>query len=803
MSLIELQRALKEQTLPQLFAQLRANGVCPSHIVDFQTGDTLLHWMCQHAPLELLYQEMVHFRPYFHVVNYQRLTCFGQAISQRRQALIHCLLHFDQDGVFLLEQILYFQYHQNVYFQTSALMMSALDYQAIFDFKKTFLSTQAITQRVALIDRMNTQFSFTTPIDEHGNTIIHFIVAHGELIDIQHMLKLSTLKQINCPNDHGQTALMQAAMASKQCIVSLLMSFGADDTILDQQHHCARYYNQQTSKHIAFIAYNPIDLLTPIDKLLKNLKTQNGLTALFAYLNHKKLTLTMPINANDDTILHYLVVACPLTLYPDLLKHIKNETLALAIVNVKGETPLHTLIKRQSYAKANTLIHLGSGLTQRDCSGLTAIEYAQLSRINLSGRSADDYLYTDKLAEKLNLNLNWRSVVKEFRSRGFRLDEPINDNNDTMLHLLIDQIPYHHFRWLLTVHPDCDLTRSNKTNGTLLEKSLHQNRFYITAFLHKQQLNKDPNFTLPAIPEVVEYQAFTARTKFPSVFQYFMFQFTQEEVAKLESNAKIAYCYTIFLDYIRSRKIQYHGTRRSGAFFLDCEYDQAYTVNCYDLASAFGYLLDSIGINAVSIHRYNNIKSRPFSDKGNIQGDFICFDRESHQKYFVKDDYFCFDAHYVLKANNRFYDPTFCCHYDQENDVFPTPLVYRKTTSVTIDYIPLQADHLRSPFNLIFMAALNKHFGSQQYTYFQEGTTLLMKGHNQFIQLRHQYQSLITFSENIAPDMITLILQIWTQSLPIAGLKMDVIAPNQHERDFILSQFQQPISRMALNCRIK
>lgn len=736
MLISKLQQALKENTLPQVVADFTAKGLRFNSVVDATSGDTLLHWLWQHAPLEYLYQERYSYQPYFFLKNYIGETCLTQAIKQKRQSIIYCLLFIDQGN--------FFQPSEQ---QNPSLAFEPLDYKSIFAFKKAFLAAKSIKERCNLIDGISKFQVLTVPVDKHDNSFIHFVCQNGELSDIDYMLKILLPDQINHRNNQGQTPLIQATIACRQNLASLLLYYGADVTIHDHYLQCAEYYSQQAAKPTAFIPYNILPLLDPFDEL-KNIHKIEDLQKLLDYLDSNWLSLSTLVNRNDNTILHYLVLSCPLNLYPQLLARVTKDMLLL--VNSRGETPLHTLIRSKFYVKANALIHHGADAQQKDFSGLTAIAYAQSYPFQFTGRSAASYLYALKLMDDLILNVNWRSIVKELIHKGFRLDEPIDTDNNSIMSYLSDKIPYKHFQWILDTALDLQLDFENRNGITLLMTCIKNSRFVIARLVHEKLIQHNYNYTLPEISEVADYKRYLQRTKFPTVFDYFISIFSKNEIKALPQNDKIMTCYRLFLLYIRKGYLTYNGTKRDGTNFLDREYCQPYTVNCYDLAAAFGYLLISIGFENVKIHHYRNIKSRPFNNKGNIYGDFICFDQVYHNKNYANSGGYVFNDHYVLEVEKRYFDPTFCCYYDNESDVLaPTAVINKEnlhTTTITINY-NLEACASKSPFNITFLAALNKILVMQQFTMLQQGGMLLINGQDQFIQLQHRNQTLTAFAK--------------------------------------------------------
>ncbi len=776
-----LLKAHHNKTLSNTLNALNKQGINASHVIDIETGDTLLHWLCQHASFDFLYSNLHHLRPYFPLTNNLGQTCFAQAISQHRQALIHLLLHFDSDNVFT-NDVYNYTHYLSLIEQNTTLTFIPIDYSALFLFKIAFKKHHSDIAQVELIQSIHETIGLNVPCDEFDNTLLHYIANHGVLSDIDFALTLLPGK-IDLQNAFGQTALMQAVYRGKQSVTSLLLSHGANPSMTDMTGSSVYEYTAIAPKPTFLVANNIVPLLPELRKKICRLQTSEDLQAFLIWLNVHHLTLATPMSRSDTTILHFLVSKCPFSIMEPLLN--KTPPCRLGAVNIRGETVLDYLIRLKLTVKADILAQHGAPTAK--CT--VALDY-------VARHSLTVYLTANRLLSQFILILNVVKMRQAFNQLELTLDEPIDEWDNTALHILVKNIPCAILKDLLDSIPNCNFYVTNYHGQTIMDIASERLRLPMMQMLYD-------NFAFPIPPShQALYDKYITVPRFPSLYEYFVDTFRNANVADLDENSKIEYYFTVFLCYIRNQWFHYNGTHRDGAYLLDCEYGENYTVNCYDLASAFGYALITIGITDVRVHHYTKVKSRCFNDKGPLQGDFVCFDQVYHQTYYGNDGFFEFDDHYVLKVGSRFFDPTFCCYYNNENDLLALP----ECLAVKIEYAVDDHIKVNRNFSLRFIAGMNTLFNNSEWKYEFNGDNVSISKGSANIELIQSPNHIHFSSEAFTAEQLSQVILVWYKNVPpIKLMKAFVHSNNQQNKQILmqdlkkLSEYSMPFKKRILH----
>jgi ankyrin repeat protein len=775
-----LLEAKQNNTLPNALNTLNKQGIKASSIVDIQTGDTLLHWLCQHASIEFLYANLHHLRPYFSLTNNLGQNCFTQAIVQHRQAIIHLLLHFDRDDIFTDDIYDYINYLTLMEPQ-SPLKLVPVDYGPVIRFIKKFEANKTERAQTDLIQSIHDSIGLTVPCDELDNTLFHHIANQGILSEIDFALRLIP-GNVDLQNAAGQTALMQVVCQGKQSVTSVLISHGANPMVTDMKGVSIYEYTAIAPKPIFFVATNVVPLLPELRQKVYALKSSEDLQGFLIWLNTNHLSLASPISSSDSTVLHFLVSRCPLSIMEPLLN--KIPPCRFGAVNIRGETPLDNLINLNLTVKTDILAQHGAPSTQYTTQADTA------------RHSLTVYLEANRLLSQSSMTINVIDIWQQFNLLGVKLDEPIDEWDNTALHILVKNLPSAILKGMLDCISKCNFFVTNYYGQTIMDIASNSSRLPLMQMLHEHYA-----FRIPST-HIKLYENYIKIPRFPSLYEYFVGTFRKENVAEFDESDKVEYFFTVFLCYIRNQGLRYNGVYRDGNYLLDCEYGEKYTVNCYDLASAFGYALLAIGISNVQIHHYTNVKSRPFNDKGPLQGDFVCFDREYHQNNYSDDDCFEFDDHYVLKVGSRFFDPTFCCYYDNENDLLPIP----ERIAVSIDYAVDQHISVNRHLSLRFIAGMNSLFNNTEWKYELNGENVFISKGSFNVELIQRSKHIHFSSQGLTAEQLSQVISVWYKNVPPIKLLKAAIYSSKDQNKLALlqdlkklSEWSMPLKKRILN----
>lgn len=759
--------AKNNKTIPETIDKLINSGTTIDHVVDEATGDTLLHWLCQNAPLPFLYRQLGRYNTYFDLKNNSGQTCFTQAITAKRQSLIHMLVHFDDNNIFLSEIYHYLNAVQSLP-TNKMLRLHAVDYGPAFSFMTDFAKATTFVDKVLLITTIYARMTLTTPCDEDDNTLIHFLIAVGHLDDIDYVLQLFARHgEIDCQNRLGETALMQAAFAAKQNVVSLLVAHGASITITDNSGQSAQRYGAMAIKPIIFTGRINVELHNEINTKINHVKSPEDLLNLMSFLGSKGLSLLSLINHNDNSILLNLIHKAPICVLARLFRIIKPS--ALSITNLEGETILDTTIRMNLRVKSSLLVGFGAVNSRY----LVTSEYLARHPINV-------YLLANHLLNEFMFSLNIDNLVNGLNRLGLRIDEPIDEHDNSALHRLVQYLPCALFKLMVAKNPACNLMAINYFGQSVMDAAAQFQRYPLIHTLK--------NWAPIPQTHAQRYSQYEAGTKFPTLYQYFLSTFLDADVEHLDVDSKVIHYFNIYMSYIRKQKLRYDGQERDGTFLLDCEYGQSYKVNCYDLSAAFGYLLLELGIFNLQIHLYKNKVSRRFNDKGKLKGDFVCFDADYHQAHYGHDGFYVFIDHYVLKVGSRFFDPTFCCHYDNEND----PLDIPTEITVSANYCIVSNATVSRTFNLRFIAGLNVLFDLSTWHYEYKGKNLYIHSESGELEIIQTEDHIHFSSKGVRALTLSMVLSTWYKTLPpTKSIQFSVHCENANDENYIIEEVRK------------
>jgi dihydroneopterin aldolase len=371
-------------------------------------------------------------------------------------------------------------------------------------------------------------------------------------------------------------------------------------------------------------------------------------------------------------------------------------------------------------------------------------------------------------------------------SLGYGLDEAIDDVQNTILHWLVLNAPIHLIRKLSYKSQSMNVNVVNLDGETPLMLAAKNGRQQLVNLL----------ITLGASLTECDILGFTAidyaalfskpihfRGFEPTIFQTNYENLLLIALEQLKAVETISYqtlvekLFELYIAYMRHQGWQYEGVVNkksdydrieSTSYILDCRSNMRYKVNCFDIANGFVYLLKAFGINELKLHVYeNNIRSKPFTPKDpKIHGEFVCFDNEAQAKILSQGNYYSFLRHCVVVVMGRVYDPTFCCHYDNLNDVVHVDEIAPK---VTFTYPKRQRKAIPT-FLKEFSTKLSQSiFSPKEWDIKLRKEKISVISKRQPANLEMLFaNNLVTFtSQNrIAGKMMSQVLELWKKSLP-------------------------------------
>ncbi|XP_071098528.1 serine/threonine-protein phosphatase 6 regulatory ankyrin repeat subunit B-like [Haliotis cracherodii] len=313
-------------------------------------------------------------------------------------------------------------------------LLQLFDINSRGQYDRTALMVAAMCAKKDVVDLLVSKGADLTLTDDYNDTVLHLACGGGNRSIVEQLLQLF---DINSRGQHGQTAVMMAALYAKKDVFDLLVSKGADLTLTDD-------YND-TVLHLACGGGNR----SIVEQLLQlvdiNSRGQHGQTAvMMAALYAKKdvfdllvskgadLTLTDDYN---DTVLH---LACQ-----GGNRSILENVLTLFDINSRGQYDRTALMVAAMCAKKDVvdlLVSKGADLTLTDDYNDTVLHLAcgvgnrsiveqllQLFDINSRGQHG-------QTAEMMAALYAKKDVFDLLVSKGADLTLT-DDYNDTVLHL--------------------------------------------------------------------------------------------------------------------------------------------------------------------------------------------------------------------------------------------------------------------------------------------------------------------------------------------------------------------------------
>lgn len=656
-------------------------------------------------------------------------------------------------------------------------------------FQQRYAQTRESAKRRDLLNEVASYHALTTPIDKLGNTLIHYVIEHGELEDIDYLLFMLSGSEIDTPNYFGHSALAVSVLTGKQTVTSLLLYHGADPTLPDRNGYSAFDHNLQRAKPLALVAESLIPILPSIWMHLDALRTPNDMRAFLAWLEEQHYPLDKIISSNDSSILYYIMHLASTRAISVLLPQLQNEI--LTITNARDATILQSLIEKNRYVPASILIHRLSQYIPRK-----ALPYFLANGKMIIERPIDVYLEVQQLLENLAGTFNIDETICEIEALGFELDDPINGLDDTPLHYLINIMPADDFKKLIEARPDVDLDVRNVHGRSLIDLAASNNRFSLMKILSDEGVFFD--FRTLDEKAINDYLAYCSRKTNLSTYAYLHRIFSEARKVQPDDQECAIACFNLFMDYLKRCHFKYDGSDRDGEHFLDEPAGKGFTINCVDVSMAFGHLLASIGIKGLHLHRYYHIMSRRFSDKGKLQGDFVCFDND-YQKHKLTTKSFAFNMHTVLRVGTHLFDPTFSCHYAHPEDLhYPRipnrrlhtieVVVANRVTSEPVDY---------RRFKLQFLAKLHGILPPETSHYQFYGNSLRISHNYTTVNISDEAGGLHVTAQHYSSHRVINIIDAWVATNKASNIKVRVCGTHQIDVEHLTKYYNSTPSSKA------
>lgn len=652
--------------------------------------------------------------------------------------------------------------------------MAPLILKKIFTFKQAYLASNQLKKRSKLLDKINNHISLTDKINPLGDTLIHFVITSGQPLDIEYLLNKLTPGQIDIQNDFGETPLMQAAREGRQTIVSLLMLYRASIDLKDNEGKTIADYQALSAKPVTLAPSLLIHQLPVIYDNIQAITGEDDIRCLHEYLTMNGIDFNQAIDRDDNTIAFHVLLVCTLEGLKAFLPYLTFSMLASR--NCEGKTPLHLLIERNLYVKANIIIHTGASIDCQDFNQRTPLDYATEKNTPLKGKSISAYFAFNEVCEHFSMHLDYKQLLADIHHLGFGLDEGTDELNNTPLHNLVKFLPYPAIEYILANYNDCQLDCLNAMGVSIRDMADQDDRRCVVQLL-TQYLT--PNST-------VSYQL-----PYSTVYQDLQALFKNNHSPLDEDNEIVIKHFLTYVNYFRRNRYRYHGTVRDG-HVLDGVSGQSYVVNCYDLTIGFGFLLRENGFTNIKVYRYSNIESRRFSNKGPLVGDYVCFDPVAHRNKFLHQDFYSFDVHYVLQVGQRFFDPTFCCHYDNVDDILSMPStaneIKERSIIITIDYPSASNQNKVSFLGLKVSAGFHSHFPPQYWTYeYKRDGIYIRRGSTELSIERNDERISFTANEISAQELLDTI-NSWLRITNIDNYTVAIEASLQEDKEFLYKE---------------
>lgn len=615
--------------------------------------------------------------------------------------------------------------------------------------------------RKVLLFLLQNDFPFDQGNDDpNGNTILHWVCSYapvnlvGEIV-----VKLQVKKQkeiINVRNKHGETPLDQVIKLGDRNKIALLIKLGASG----------------------------------INDLLSKTYDEDKFIKILGDLHNDGVGMLTSVELDGRNLLHLVVQYGSLKALDFALSFIHPSH--IDCVSHTGLTPLMVAVNTRCPLKCQALLQKGADPHVTDQRGICARQLSADLGVSLipKQRTLKEYIEAQEILNNAFSRFTIEEAITTLQEKGFTFEEPIDHLNNTLLHILVKNIPYLH---LLKsgVLDNISLNTQNIWGETPLIIAAQRRRHSICKLLIERG----------ADPLLQDRRGKTARDYRPEFFttqpqepqKTYLEQLCRlitevPQFSRMNKNRKVDTIFEIFIGLIQKEQLHYNGLiRDEGFYLLDCPIGKRYTVNCFDLAYALGYLIKYFDIDAQT-YVYNDYTSISFTEKTpQIHGEFICFDKEHHARTLDRYNYYGFDKHCVVASIGSYYDPTFCCFYDHANDV----IAY--DTTIQAD---LNLSKRKFAFNLKFLGALTTLFPVSEWEHLHKGPEISIRQLNGFskLQILAQPNGKIIFNAlEIHNSTFARLVKDWEQSEKVeAGITYGFSSKYKDRLDTLIETFNHP-----------
>ncbi|MBS0290520.1 MAG: ankyrin repeat domain-containing protein [Proteobacteria bacterium] len=532
----------------------------------------------------------------------------------------------------------------------------------------TFLNANTHADKLSVLGNIQHQFGMDALIDNQNNTFLHYLLPKMDLYCVQILVSHYQLN-LHCPNLFGETPLDKAAAENREKlrICLQLQGINLNNTIDLSDLNLEGGTVVQINHHASFAVNN-----------IKLIKCENDFNQFIVALNNRGIGLLSSIDIDGNSILHLLIVSGCLETWQIILKYVNP--VVFEFRNDSGVTPAELALLCKRIDLFNLLQAHG-----------VKVNISCTLTFALIPKAVDKYQMVKNVLDDSLITLNIADSVKYLLQSGFRLDEPVlNDNKGSVLHWLMAYAPFSELQKILESRQYSTLDPQDQDGVTpLMIAAAHgrQKSIWLLISMGASIKAKDhQGFDIHAYAR--EFPHFIYLTPMPmkiplsqgeSLYRWVCSQGGSKIFCKL--NDKIITLFNLYIKFMQQQKWTYHGHPSIAAkqcydrlcnlpYVLDCQENSFLTVNCYDVATGFGYLLKMFGIDKVNLHVYKMIRSKPFVPKDpQIKGQFVCFDNKAHLDTFQMQNYYSFTQHCVLYSHGMYYDPSFCCYYENASDV--------------------------------------------------------------------------------------------------------------------------------------
>lgn len=764
---IGLQKALEKGKLEKALEFLLDHQHPFTSCLGDPQGNTTLHWICQNAPLDILFRFLTKLKSQtlrtpnesnrfsilrtstyqtghyswseiMNVRNFVGETPLDQIAKQGMQSKIHLLMSFG--GI-------------TFHFLNSKLNFTPKNFDEIFELQQRFVNA-SYTQRLAIVDKMQTNIGLSTPVNEYESPLFFYILEKGDLRTIDYALHKLSSTEINAANKNKQTALMLAANQGNQMVVHLLLHHGADPSLQDNYGRTAKFFDR--SKHLIF-QKRSLDHL--FNDFLRNTFDERKFINILHYFKDNGISMLTPVRSDGSRLLHLVITYGSLKALHYALAQIAEDQ--IDCTNDEDLTPLMAAIEIKSRLKVQALLKKGANPNLQTKEGISALSLAENLQMDLNypARAIEDYLDLHQILENAFNHFKIDEAIVNIERKGYSFEEPIDHEDNTLLHRLIRNIPY------LMLLKSCILDKTNLNSQNIwgetpLIVAAKRRRHAICQLLIER--GADPSLKDSQGKTFQDYQTelagpMASQTDGKTYFEYLYHAIISvPHFVKMKPHRKVDTIFKIFLELIQSEKLKYHGiVRDEGFYLLDCVLGKRYTVNCFDLAFALGYLIKYFEIDPKVYVYYDYHSISPNQRALNIHGQFTCFDPEHHARTMAEFDCYTFDKHCVIECLGTYYDLTFSCFYDNAKDVL---------ISDTIVENQMDLKGRKFLFPMAFLVNLTKIFPATEWDHHQNKNEIVLSKQSSKLSIDVDINGKVTFqATDLDYTLLEKTLLAWQQ----------------------------------------